>query len=278
MTERRTEWLARGLRATMIFDRAAAAAGAARSALVLAFAPDEVLARYSDLAYGATTSYLPDSPDFDANLFPFEEAAFADYFPPPPGRVLIGAAGGGREALALARRGYEVVAFEPSAPLVAGLAAHIPAGLKITAYRATYEDLPRLAPALPGAEPADLTALPRFDAAILGWGSLSHLLSEERQVAALRAMASATDGPVLVSFRTDPHATGEARSQVEQLKRLLPGRNKIHGNYFNMQIGFYQAFSREQLESLFAQAGLTVEKLDTADSSGFWGHAVLRRG
>lgn len=277
MTSRRTEWAARGLRATMVFDRAATVAGAARSALVLAFASDEVLARYSDLAYGATTSYLPDSPDFDANLFPFEEEALERYFPPPPGRILIGAAGGGREALALARRGYEVVAFEPSAPLVSGLAAHIPAGLKVSAYRATYEDLPRLAPALPGADAADLNALPRFDAAILGWGSLSHLLSEERQVAALRAMSAVTDGPVLVSFRTDPHATGEARSQRERIKRLLPGRNKIHGNYFNMQIGFYQAFSREQLESIFAQAGLRVEKVDAADASGFWGHAVLTK-
>jgi hypothetical protein len=261
----------------MIFDRAAALAGAARSSLVLAFASDEVLARYSDLAYGATTSYLPDSPDFDANLFPFEEAAFDTFFPPPPGRVLVGATGGGREALALARRGYEVVAFEPSAPLIAGLAAHIPAGLKISAYRATYEDLPHMAPALPGEDPADLNALPRFDAAILGWGSLSHLLSEQRQVTALRAMAAVTDGPVLVSFRTDPHATGEARGQLEQLKQLLPGRNKIHGNYFTMQIGFYQAFSRKQLESIFAQAGLKVEKIDAADSSGFWGHAVLTK-
>ena len=87
----------------------------------------------------------------------------------------------------------------------------------------------------------------------MGWGSFSHLLSEQRQVEALRAMSTVTDGPVLVSFRTDPHATGEARSQLEQVKRLLPGRNKIHGNYFNMQIGFYQAFSREQLESLFAR-------------------------
>ena len=174
-----------------------------------------------------------------------------------------------------ARRGYEVVAFEPSGPLVAGLARHIPEGLQLTAYRANYADIAHLAPTLPGGEAADLTTLPRFDPAILDRGSLSHLLSEQRQVAALRAMSAFTDGPGLISFRTDPHATGEARSQLEQLKPRLSGRNKIHGNYFNMQIGFYQAFSREQLESLFAQAGLTVEKLDTADSSGFWGHAVF---
>jgi len=202
--------VARGIRATLAVDRVAWLASAARSALVLAFASDAVLTRYSTLAYGATRTYHPDSPEFDATLFPFEEQAFARFFPPAPARVLIGAAGGGREAIVLAQRGYEVVAFEPSAPLIAGLAAHVPEGLQITAFRASYEDLPRLEPALPGGLAAGLAELPRFDAAILGWGSFSHLLSEARQIAALQAIAAVTDGPMLVSFRVDPRRTARS--------------------------------------------------------------------
>ena len=278
MGARRTEWVARGIRATLAVDRVAGLASAARSALVLAFASDAVLTRYSTLAYGATRTYHPDSPEFDATLFPFEEQAFARFFPPAPARVLIGAAGGGREAIVLAQRGYEVVAFEPSAPLIAGLAAHVPEGLQITAFRASYEDLPRLEPALPGGLAAGLAELPRFDAAILGWGSFSHLLSEARQIAALQAIFAVTDGPVLVSFRVDPRTDGGVRSRLVRAQRRLPGRNTLAGSHFTMQIGFFQTFSREQLLALFARADLRVEALDTADASGFWGHAVVNRG
>ena len=277
MGSRGTEWAARGIRATLAVDRVAGLLGAAPSALVLAFASDAVLTRYSTIAYGATETYHPGSPEFDDTLFPFEEEAISRFFPPAPARVLIGAAGGGREAIVLAQRGHEVVAFEPSAPLIAGLAAHIPPGLRITAYRAAYEDLPTLHPAESGGLSADLATEPRFNAAILGWGSFSHLLSERHQIGALRAVSSVTDGPILVSFRVDPRIDGVIRSRMVRLQRRLPGRNKLSGAHFTMGIGYFQTFSRERFTTLFDQADLRVEALDTADASGFWGHAVLSR-
>ncbi len=176
-----------------------------------------------------------------------------------------------------ARRGYEVDAFEPSGPLVAGVARHIPEGLQLTAYRANDADLAHLAPTLPGGEAADLTTLPRFDPAYLDLGSLSHLLSEQRQVAALRAISAFTDGPGLISFRTDPHAVGEARSQLEQLKRRLSGRNTVTATTSTCRSAFTRPFGGSSWDRPFAQAGSTVEKLDPADSSGLWGHAVFSK-
>jgi len=143
------ECFARIIFSTRLIDKAYRAIDRARSALVLALASDAVLARFNDLAYGADVAYRPDSPSFRHGLFPWEEEIIAAYFPPPPARVLIGGAGGGREALALAERGYKVVAFEPSASLAAGLAGHVAKGLHIEFYRARYEDMPWLRPAHP---------------------------------------------------------------------------------------------------------------------------------
>ena len=75
------------------------------SELALAIASDVVLDRYNDLAYGTNTSYRPDLADFRRYLFPWEEQVIERLFPPPPARILIGGAGGGREVFALARRG-----------------------------------------------------------------------------------------------------------------------------------------------------------------------------
>ena len=85
-----------------------------RSELVLAMAGDDVLDRYNDLMYSSAGDYDPTSPEFLDFLFPWEESVVERFFPRPPARVLVGAAGAGREAFALARLGYEVVAFEPA--------------------------------------------------------------------------------------------------------------------------------------------------------------------
>ena len=48
--------------------------------------------------------------DFEDGLFPWERAEIVASFP-PSGRILLGAAGGGRELFDLCRMGYEVLAF-----------------------------------------------------------------------------------------------------------------------------------------------------------------------
>jgi hypothetical protein len=62
-----------------------------------------------------------------------------------------------------------------------------------------YEDMPILKRADSG-EPCDLAAVPRFDAAMLGWSSFSHIRSSRMRSATLRAFADVTDGPVIASF------------------------------------------------------------------------------
>src|SRR5262245_53039307 len=112
---------ARLVRSTVIVDRCYRLFDRLRSKYVLACAPDSFYDVYNDLTYSDQAIYRADAEVFRASLFEFEERAIARYFPPPPGTVLIGAAGGGREAFALARRGYQVVAFEPAARLAASM-------------------------------------------------------------------------------------------------------------------------------------------------------------
>src|SRR6185436_8671386 len=67
-----------------------------RSELVAAWASPQVLDRFNEIAYGGAPRYQPESGVFRARLFPFEENALRDHFPPPPARVILGGAGGGR--------------------------------------------------------------------------------------------------------------------------------------------------------------------------------------
>jgi SAM-dependent methyltransferase len=235
-----------------------------RSELVAALASDELLDRFNDLAYGGAPRYRPESGTYREYLFPFEENAVAQFFPAPPARVLIGGAGGGREAFALARRGYEVVAFEPAQELVDQLTRGS-AGLSIEARRGAYEDLERLF----------LRSDKQFDAAIFGWTSFSHLRTEQARLAALRQYARLTDGPILISFLA---LKSEPTRRLGRFRRFVPQRaGRDPQDVFAMTVGLYHPIDEAEVRELAAHAGMRVLHLnfDTRETS--WPHAVLVR-
>ena len=164
--------MARLLHATRLVDRLFRKFEGARLELVLALASDRLLSRYNDLTYAHSEAYHPGSSRYRDALHPWEETVVSSHFPAPPSRVLIGAAGGGREAFALARRGYGVVAFEPS-PLADRMSAARAPDADVEIYRARYGDLPHVR-TLDG-RLVDLAATAKFDAGIIGWASFSHL-------------------------------------------------------------------------------------------------------
>jgi SAM-dependent methyltransferase len=169
--------------------------------------------------------------------------------------VLVGAAGGGREVVALARRGVVVDAFDCSPTLVAA-AERVLAEEGLTA---------RIQLGPPDALPDGLGT---YDGVILGWGAYSHVAGRPARVRLLRALAShlRSAGPLLFSFQTRPadpsaqrvfrwiHATARAvrvarRSQAPlELGDTLP-------DYFAHR------FTRAEIEAEAAAAGLAVEHL-----------------
>jgi hypothetical protein len=258
--------LARLVFATRWVDRAHKAFDRARSRAVLRLAGPGVLTQFNALAYASDDTYVPGVDRFRHHLFPWENATIRAYFPPAPARLLVGGAGGGREAFALAAQGYEVVAFEPAAELAAAMAEHAPASGAVRAFQASYEDLPQLGPARPGGPAADLAALGGFDGGLLGWGSFSHLMDHESRVRTLQLMAGAVDGPLLVSFlafRRDPADR--------------PPRRGRRGDSFSVFIGYYHVSTEGELRQLAREAGLDLVVMDTDESESSWPHAVLRR-
>lgn len=265
--------LARAIRATMVVDTAARRFDRVRSAFVTRFAPESVLDAYNELTYDATPVYNAGSSSFRQGLFNWEQEMIGLAFPKAPGTVLVGGAGGGREAFALAALGYAVVAFDPSAGLARSMARQAQGNGRVEALIGRYEDLPRLVSARDGSE-VDLRARAPFDAAMFGWTSYSHVRTSAARITALRVLGELTNGSVVVSFflaRQGPsHQPGRAR----RIAQALGFRS--NGDSFTPYIGFYHHSTAAEIEEEVRQAGLEVTHACYDDLDGRWPYLVLR--
>jgi hypothetical protein len=243
-----------------------------RSTAILGLASDAALDLYNKHVYEGADRYRPDSEAFVGVLYPWEEAAIRNHFPPPPAHLLIGGAGAGREPLALATIGYRVTAFEPVPALAASMdqTARARGLADVATYVAGYQNLPALT-SLDGTRET-LSTLGPFDGAVIGWGSFSHLRSEAARVETLRQMSAETHGPVLVSFISvrleGPSDSGKLRS------RLLRRRGRHSSDRFSMTMGFHHPVNQEEVRRLADAAGLEVVAIDFSAAS-LAPHAVL---
>jgi SAM-dependent methyltransferase len=258
---------ARVILSTLIVDRLFDRLDRLRSRVVGRLASDAVLEAFNDLTYGQQKVYEAGSAAFRADLFNWEANLLDRVMPPPPGRILVGGAGGGREAFALAERGYEVTAFEPSPALARSMADQAAArSARVEPLIGRYEQLPRLR-SMRDASVVDLEERPRFDGAILGWTSYSHLRSRAARVSTLRAFARVTDGPVALSFyfeRQAPRPAGRAARVLDAIG-LSGGLDR-----FTPHVGFFHLSRREELEAEIADAGLRLLDASWDDSDGRW--------
>jgi hypothetical protein len=259
--------------ATRILDRAYARLDRVRSLAVLSLAPDATLDRFNDWAYSQSNAYRRGSSGFRRGLFPWEEDVVRRFFPKPPARVLVGGAGSGREPVALAALGYDVVAFEPVTTLAGAANATDETGA-VHWYRAGYEDLPALA-SVEGGPSARLPDLRPFDVAILGWGSFSHLRNDASRVAALRAFADVTLGPILASFIAVKSSRAARARRIT--RRLLARRGRQPGDHFSIQMGFRHPVSEDEVAALAKDAGLDVLELKFGSGETLAPYVVLHR-
>ena len=177
-------------------------------------------------------------------------------------RVLVGAAGGGREVLFFVGRGCDVMALEPSGALRCLCGARAP-GVPLIAAR--YEDVASGRVSVGG----------EFDAVLLGLGSLSHVLDGATRLSLLRALADACPrGPILASVLAPPRAhasrrgaarlgagstigraaaIGRAIGAAVRARRSLPPREI--GEVMFGGLGFARLFERDELRSLAASIG-----------------------
>jgi len=209
--------------------------------------------------YSGLKTYLPGGATFDEGLFEWERVAITSAFFPPSGRILVGAAGGGRELAGLSKLGYEVVAFEPAPALAAAARAVASAYPRSQVVSASYADVVRsmengtgpLAPHVCGRE---------FHGVILGWTSFSYVWREERDVLLKALRALAPRAPVLLSYlMADDRSEGRMGVMRRGFRRLLrfAGAPALAepGDGFQSWSGFFQTLTPEEVQSLAERTG-----------------------
>jgi SAM-dependent methyltransferase len=219
--------------------------------------------------YDRQETYKPGEGRYLAGLFGWEEELVRTPPFPAAGRLLVGGAGGGREAVALRRLGYAVDAFDPSPALVAAGREKGDGG---TLVQASYADLVRAVRTAEGPLAA-IVAQP-FDGILLGWSSLSHVVSPDDRVAVLRCLRTlAPRAPVILSsMPLRGFGVSRARERCRRLFALLgaPGRPTA-ADCFATWAGFYQELQPEHIAALASAAGYDVVVLGTE----FEPHALL---
>lgn len=215
----------------------------------------------------------------EAGLHPWEESWLRRELPTAPARVLVGAAGTGREALVLAKWGYRVDAFEPAKRPASHCATALSGAARVV--RGCFDDL--IATVLEGAStPLSEFGSQHYDAVLLGWGGLSHVLRREQRTRLLRACDRlAPWGPILASFFMDPHAAGrQACGRAAALGRVLgswvsrmrPAASPAAELEFTTWGGFLYHFGAEEIHELACAAGRTL----VWQHEGGFPHATFR--
>ncbi|MGD0497251.1 MAG: hypothetical protein ABSC23_02340 [Bryobacteraceae bacterium] len=221
----------------------------------------------TEIIYGRAKGYLPGGCVFEEGLFAWEQVAIRQPPFPQAGRILLGGAGGGRELAQLCRLGYEVVAFEPSEPLLEGARQAVSRYPGSAVVRASYADFVTAVEHQSGPL-APYILSTAFDAVILGDGSFGYVVGEadrRRLLRAIRALAPAA--PVLFSFflNDDPES-----GWLDRLRPLIQGLFRLLGSPSARQRGdvFYAGFAHcltpDELRAAAADSGYRVVFLRTS--------------
>ena len=257
------------VRALLAIDRAvvrvAQAEARMRDELLWSFTAPERRGEVTAGIYARDGAYAPGGAIFEQGLRVWEERILARTDIPRAGSVLLGGAGGGREARVLCERGYRVVGFDPCAPLAAAadtVATRFP-GSRV--LRGSYEDLP--AAARGEGALASLRTDGPFALVLLGWRSLSHVLAEEDRAALFVALDRlAPAAPIVASFHPGRPGNGAGRARAG-LRRALaalgaPGSTPA-GAAFIPSAGFAVALSREDMQRAASACGRTLALCET---------------
>ncbi len=219
----------------------------------------------AQIVWGATADYLPGGSAFELGLFDWEFHAIAEPPFPQSGRILLGGAGGGRELIQLCRRGFDVVAFEPSERLCEGARQAISPFPGSIVVQASYHDLVTAARERTGPLAAHILNT-SFDAVFFGWSSFNFAFTDM----ACRDLLNATRlvaplAPLSLSFGTVPGledgGLDRLRPPIRRICRLLGARaDRAQGDEFS-QGGFAHYFSLGEFEAAAGDSGYRIHHI-----------------
>ncbi len=245
-----SRWLRRGIRAV----------GGTFNGLWLGVLSDAALDAVDTSYYDGRDSYR-DASYNERGLFEWESVAIGAHFGECR-RVVVTAAGGGREVLALRERGFDARGFECNAGLV-----H--AGRRLLAdhgHEGTIEVCARHE--WPTNEP--------FDGVVVGWGSYMLIRGRQRRVAFLRGAARSLPkgGPLLVSFFGRDRLGAEFRliTALGNAIRTLAGRELLElGD--TLVPNYVHVFTEDAIESELRDGGFELVAYERTP----YRHAIARR-
>ena len=214
----------------------------------------------SEWKYGRDDRYWTD--DYNkSGLWDWERDAVEGEFA-GCGKLLLAAAGGGREVIALRRRGMAVEAFESDPGLVRYANALLAReGLAGEIVLSAWDECPEYDR--------------EFDGVIVGWGAYTHIRGREKRIRFLRELRKRVQAgsPILLSFATR-----------EEDSRYFRGISGI-GNVFSwilrrdsIEVGdslvpnYVHYFTEAQLKTELEAAGFELVSFERAP----YGHAVGR--
>ena len=192
-------------------------------------------------------------------------------------KVLVLAAGRGREVSHLDSRGIDVWATEPN--YAASKACEAVLKNKAKLSNATFREFALHGPAI--WSPSDV--LPEFDAVIVGWGSLSHCFGTELRRDLFRQIARlCPKGPILASFWTQDSGSGPKRGRAfdaglkighwTNVVTRQDSDEHLH-RFFAPHLGVALAFEKAELDEL---ADIANREVIEVSKPGTYPHVVMR--
>jgi hypothetical protein len=214
---------------------------------------------HRDYSVGGSFAPEPTRPD----VFDWERGILSRAPFPQQGRILVGAAGAGREVHWLRAQGYDAVGFEPS-DLVDTANAHEGATAS-PIERGSYQDLVDAVEQRRGPLVSALSKEP-FDGLLLGWGSVSHLSDPALLVALFKALRRHSPAaPVVASFLCSSGTSYRPDRIQRTLRRLYSalgakGRPDDGLRYLAVH-GFFRRITSEEIYALAAETGYDISVL-----------------
>jgi hypothetical protein len=210
--------------------------------------PDSVADLATERSYGAGDEYT-NRTYLESGFHFWEELAVSRFFSPGC-KVLVAAAGGGREMIALASAGFHADGFECSRAMVVS-------GRKALAERNINGRLDRAPPC----KTPDIQEI--YEALIVGWNGYTYIAPRARRVAFMKTLKKylKPGSPVLVSaaFRSGgKNGSAAWIFRVANMVRRCTFRAGVFetGDTFPMRPR--HEFNRRQIESELSEAGFSV--------------------
>lgn len=215
--------------------------------IILTVIPVSHWTKYASLSfinqYGECSPYK--------NLFPWEENAINSFFPKPPAKIFVGAAGGGRELFWLTKLGYHFAFLEPIPQLALCAKSRVPKENLLAFTISHYEDLinKRI---------EEIEVYAPYDAVILSWSSFIHILDKDTQIKLLEKVRKlCPEGPILLSWFKDTEIGPKTRL-FRKILSCLGLKTYTNRDFYTFELGPFHTFTKEEMISLIDLSGNSI--------------------